>query len=365
MSRPEPSVSEQTASRWPHRLAWVLACATFLLIWVGGNVTAYQAGMAIPDWPTTYGHWLYPIPRWLGTHWDLFLEQGHRMLAQLVVPITIVLAVVLWVKDRRKGMRWLAAAAVLGVLLQATLGGLRVVGDDVVAWLEATKAPGMSVLRLIGDEVLLRRMHGCNAPLFFALCTALVTLTSRPWLQHEAAEGHAAARRLQRMAWIATLGIYLMIILGAQLRHQPAYGGPGGFEVWHWLKSISGGLIANWYALWIGLKLGAALLVAIGLGWLLIDVLRHARRQPRIVRRVKLLAVLFFVQLVLAAAVWVTNYGWPAWFTYYVWAVEYTVVAEGRLQVVMRTTHSALGCLTLIAALSLTLWSFRLLRGES
>ncbi|NIP85771.1 MAG: cytochrome oxidase assembly protein, partial [Planctomycetales bacterium] len=56
----------------------------FALIWVGGTVTTYSAGMAVPDWPTTEGHWFYPLQRWLTGAWDLFLEHGHRMLAQAV-----------------------------------------------------------------------------------------------------------------------------------------------------------------------------------------------------------------------------------------------------------------------------------------
>lgn len=351
----------QADSRWPHRLAWVLACAVLLLIWVGGNVTTYEAGMAVQDWPTTHGYWFYPIPRWLTRSWDLFLEQGHRMLAQLVGLTTIALAVALWIKDRRKWMRWLAVAAVAGVVFQMLVGGLRVIGRSVVEWLEAGKVPAAGILQLLGDDLLLRRIHGCSGPLFFALCAVLVSLTSQPWLAADRPKGHPAARRLHRLGLATTLGIYLMIVLGAQLRHQPADGGPGGFEVWGWLKSITAGWVWTWFQVWLALKLVFAGLITVGLAWLLIDVRRHLSQQPMLLRRTKLLVALFLIQLLLGAATWVTNYGWPAWFTRYVWAVEYTIVQEGPLQVLVTTAHAALGSLNLVASLSLTLWSFRLM----
>ena len=77
---------ERAASRWPYRLAVLLAAATFPLISVGGLVTSYDAGMAVPDWPNTYGYnlLLYPWTTWLFGPWDLFLEHGHRLLGVLV-----------------------------------------------------------------------------------------------------------------------------------------------------------------------------------------------------------------------------------------------------------------------------------------
>jgi cytochrome c oxidase assembly protein subunit 15 len=334
----------QSVDPWPHRLAWLLACTTFLLINVGGTVTTYEAGMAVPDWPTTYGHWFYPIQLWLTKGWDVFLEHGHRMLAALVGILTIALVSVLWIKDQRKWLRWLAVAMVAGVVFQVIVGGLRVVGDQVVGWLEAHQAPGMSLLCLIGDDVLLRRLHGCTAPLFFSLCTALVTLTSRAWLQRDKAQAHPAARQVQRLAGFTTLALYLQIVLGAQLRHLSPDSRPGWFEFWVWLKLITAGLIAA------------------GVVWLLIYVLRRAGSEAMIIRRTKMLAAMFFLQLLLGAGAWVTNFGFPAWFRNYIWATSYTVVAEGPLQVITTTAHAAVGSLNLVAALSLTLWSRRLWR---
>ena len=182
---------EQPYHCWPHRLAWLLVLATFPLLLVGATVTGYGAGMSVPDWPTTYGYWFYPLHLWIRV-WDLFLEHGHRTLAQLVGAITVVLAVLVWRLDSRRAVHWLALAAVIGVILQGTIGGLRV----------------------IADERLLARLHGCTAPLLFTLFAALVSVTSRRWLTAPAAGESAAAGRLHRLLWAITAAIYVEIVVG-------------------------------------------------------------------------------------------------------------------------------------------------------
>src|SRR5437870_10234409 len=106
MTRPP----EQLESRWPRRLAVVLVCATFPLIWVGGLVTTYQAGMAVPDWPTTYGYnlFLYPWQTWISAPWNLFIEHGHRLFASAIGLLTIGLAAAVFRYDRRRWLRWAA-----------------------------------------------------------------------------------------------------------------------------------------------------------------------------------------------------------------------------------------------------------------
>ena len=195
-----------TANPWPHRLAWALLLCVFPLIWMGGTVTTYDAGMAVPDWPTTYSYWFYPVKLWLAV-WDVFLEHGHRLLAQLAGLLAIALAVALWRLDDRRWMRWTGGAVLAGVILQGVLGGLRVLVDD----------------------RLLARVHGCTAPLFFGLCVAVAAWTSRAWREHRGPDSQSAGRRLLRLAWLVTALIYLEIVLGAQFadpRPTPPSAGP-------------------------------------------------------------------------------------------------------------------------------------------
>ena len=79
-------------------------------------MTTTDAGMAVPDWPNTYGYnlFLYPWQTWLAGPWDLFIEHGHRLLAATVGMLTIALLVVLLRTDDRRWMKRLGFAA-LGV----------------------------------------------------------------------------------------------------------------------------------------------------------------------------------------------------------------------------------------------------------
>jgi heme a synthase len=391
---------------WPHRLAWALACGTFPLIWMGGLVTSYRAGMSVPDWPTTYGHWFYPLQAWFWACFDLFLEHTHRVLAQCVGLTAIVLSVLLWrVGGRkgdspvfaqaktgtvpRKGMRWLAAGVLGGVLLQGTLGGLRVLLDATEPAPWTWLATWVEWLRQYVDGTLLAKIHGCTAPLYFALCTVAVVVTSRRWINcesvgtavpdvgaavalppptHQASPGRKPGDGVGSqcepspglrpgLTLALTLLLYLDIVLGVQLRHYVPDADPAWFQLWVWLKLIVAGTIL------------------VGLIWLLVGQvgnlppfrqvgnLPHTPDRVLLLRRAKLLLGLFLLQVALGAATWVTNYGWPAWFTDYFWGLQYTVVAKGKLQVQLTTLHVAVGSLTTATALNWALWSHRLLRG--
>src|SRR5215210_1189742 len=129
------TASQQRESPWPHRLAMAVASATFPLIFVGGLVTSYDAGMAVPDWPSTYGYnlFLYPWETWFFGPWDLFIEHGHRLFASGVGILTIGLVVIVWLTGARLLLKQLAVAALALVILQGVLGGMRVVWNT--TWL--------------------------------------------------------------------------------------------------------------------------------------------------------------------------------------------------------------------------------------
>src|SRR5688572_31313611 len=110
---------------WLHRYAKFVSAATVLLIAAGGLVTSTGSGLAVPDWPTTYGWnmFTYPMKHMVG---GIFYEHGHRLIASGVGFLTIVLAVWLWLADQRRWMRRLGAIALGTVILQGILGGLTV-----------------------------------------------------------------------------------------------------------------------------------------------------------------------------------------------------------------------------------------------
>src|SRR4026209_699674 len=91
---------------WPHRIAVILVGATFPLLFIGGLVTSKGAGLAVPDWPTTFGYnmFLYPWSKMVG---NIFYEHSHRLVASAVGFLTIALALSLWLQEHRKWLRWL------------------------------------------------------------------------------------------------------------------------------------------------------------------------------------------------------------------------------------------------------------------
>src|SRR6266702_6661254 len=88
-----------------HRCALLVALATFILLIAGGLVTSHGVGMAVPDWPNTFGYnmFFFPVSQWVG---GVFYEHTHRLLASGVGLLTTVLALWLHGKCARRFLRW-------------------------------------------------------------------------------------------------------------------------------------------------------------------------------------------------------------------------------------------------------------------
>src|SRR5436853_6454321 len=197
-------MTRSTNNVWLHRFAWLLAVATLFLVALGGVVTTKGVGMAVPDWPTTYGAnmFLFPYSKWVG---GVFYEHSHRLVASLVGMLTTVLAVWLWLAESRRWLRWLGVIAFFGVVFQGILGGLRVVFDKYG----------------LGTE--LGIFHATLAQLFFLLVCSIACFTSRWWTNVSSLELESAtALNLRRFFTATTVLILVQLILGATMRHQHA-----------------------------------------------------------------------------------------------------------------------------------------------
>jgi len=180
---------------WLNRFAWLTAVATLLLICSGGMVTSKGVGLAVPDWPTTFGYnmFFFPFSKWIG---GIFFEHTHRLIASTVGLLTIILAVWLWLVDPRRWVRMLGVAAVAAVILQGVLGGLRVT--------------------MLKDEIGI--FHACLAQAFFGLIVVIALVTSQSWRAVAAVAGRGKSLRV--LALTTTAFIYLQLALGATMRHQ-------------------------------------------------------------------------------------------------------------------------------------------------
>lgn len=178
----------------PHRVAVVAAAFTWPLLFVGGLVTTYRVGMAVHDWPTTFGVNMF-LYNFRNAAWGVFIEHGHRLYGAAVGLATIVLAVWFTLAERRRGMKVLGWVALLAVIGQGVLGGYRV--------------------RL--NSTHLAAVHGGTAQAFFALMVALCVLTGRDWIV--AGKPRPDPDHLRRRSWATLVLIAGQIVAGALLRH--------------------------------------------------------------------------------------------------------------------------------------------------
>src|SRR3984893_7259872 len=83
------TVPDRRSRKWLHRFAFFTAIATLFLICSGGMVTSKGAGLAVPDWPTTFGYnmFLFPISKWVG---GIFFEHIHRLGVSTAGFLTII-----------------------------------------------------------------------------------------------------------------------------------------------------------------------------------------------------------------------------------------------------------------------------------
>ncbi len=294
-----------------HRWATVLVLVVFPVIGVGGLVSTSDAGMAVPDWPTTYGYnlFLYPLYDWFFGPWDLFVEHGHRLLASLAGLLTIVVCVLAW-RSPRPELRWLAGGALVLVVVQGVLGGLRVVLDE-------------RTLALI---------HGCVGPLYFIVTLMLWCVSSRWWTERApllAATRMTRGRNFLRLTLFVLFAAAIQLAIGAGLRHVSATAAPSyycGLVVVHVLN---------------------ALVVLVGSGQLAWVSRHRAYRDVRLGKYAAMLIVCIAGQFALGVASWTVKFGWPWFLGDYRFASQYVIAEKGFWQTTVVTAHGALGSLIL------------------
>ena len=188
-------------NRAHHAFAVFVACATFVVITAGALVTSNDAGLSVPDWPTSFGY-LVKVPHFVG---GVRYEWSHRMVAGTLGVLTLAIAIwTLWV-ERRRWLRWLAIGALCTFITQATLGGMTV---------RFFQPPWLSTA------------HATVAQTFFCIAVSIALFTGRKWVTDQSQEEQPRVEfdsrhpSLSTLTLLSILVLYVQLILGGMFRHH-------------------------------------------------------------------------------------------------------------------------------------------------
>jgi cytochrome c oxidase assembly protein subunit 15 len=268
------------------------ACWVFGLIIFGALVTSNDAGLSVPDWPTSFGS-LYRIPPLTG---GVFYEHIHRMIAQGAGLLTIILAVWTQRVDRRGWMRKLGWTALGLVIAQGILGGLTVL-FYLPPWISAA--------------------HATLAQTYFCVMVSLALFTSRGFVEREPLHLSQEQPHLTTLAYASVAAVWLQLLFGAAFRHN--------------------GLKVMWHLAWF-------VVVFAVLMWTMMRVLRGYREVAELRRPAFWLMGLLTLQVLLGFGAFVTR------------VVMSPSSPEPRISLVITTVaHVAVGALVLASTVVLAI----------
>lgn len=299
-----PLSTGSTNELWLGRFAKVTVAAIFPLLLIGGLVTSTNSGMAVPDWPNTFGSnmLLYPLgPR---AKPGVFLEHSHRLFGMFVGLSTVVLLVLTLVHSTRRSAKIAAGVVFALVIVQGVLGGLRVRDGNPIHEL---------------DDRHMALIHGILGQIFLAATVALAALLSRAARTGDGyaiAKENKGARRVRIFATAAMHSTIIQLVFGAMYRH---------------LRDGKGG----GHALMAHMAFSLVVVITAGLAASAAVSLKDQKRDPLAASIASAGSFLFLVFTVQFALGWIT------------WALGGKTHNPEPWQAVLRTAHQANGALLL------------------
>ena len=266
------------------------------MIIAGALVTSNDAGLSIPDWPTSFGSFSVPP-----LHGGIKYEWSHRAIAGSIVLLTISIAAWTWLADRRRWMKWLGVAALGTVITQAILGGLTV---------------------LLFQPPWASSAHAAVGQTFFCIAVTIAMFTGRWWVD-EVPQVEFDTRRpsLIKLTFLSIFVLYVQLILGAMFRHH-------GMSWWpHVVNSL---------------------VVAVVLTWTAIRALSQFSKIQAVRRPAIILVSLMIVQLCLGVVSFLTRVAWGR-----------NAVQPELPMVISTVAHVAVGALLLATAVILAIQVWR------
>jgi cytochrome c oxidase assembly protein subunit 15 len=284
-------------NRGHHAFAVFTVCATLVVITAGALVTSNDAGLSVPDWPTSFGY-LVKVPHFVG---GIRYEWTHRMLAGSLVTLTLGIAAWTLLVEHRRWMRWLAVGAFSTVIAQAILGGLTVL---------LLQPPAVSAA------------HATVAQTFFCIAVVIAVFTARRSVDEPPrVEFDQRRPSLFTLTLLSVFVLYVQLILGAMFRHH-------GMSWWPHLTN--------------------AVVVSFVLAWTAVRALSFYSQIEAVRRPAILMLSLMIGQLCLGFAAFLTRVEWGK------------NAAQPELPMVISTvTHVAVGALLLATAVVLAIQVWR------
>ena len=303
--------------RLVHAIFRLLLGLTFLTTIAGAFLSTLGAGVAIPDWPTSFGkivilYWPVPgIPLLPVAPWEVFLAQLHRFLAGGALVTAGAAAVVAWSVRAGSAVRWAAVVAFLAILFQSACGVYRLwAGAAWSAKLLACSAPLMFLVVFLGNEVVTWSAQGKG--------------------------GSRACDQRSPPIWVPVLlagWIYFQIVAGSQLRHAGPTESPYWFLFWVWVHILSG--------------MGLAVATVLAAGFVSSPRRIHSSDSTQADARILLVAILIGTQVLAGVVTWLSRFGVPRWFSDYVASWHLTLENKAPLETLAGTTHVILGIFAL------------------
>jgi cytochrome c oxidase assembly protein subunit 15 len=285
-----------------HRFANFVVAWTILLFIAGALVTSNNAALSVPDWPKSFGTWFPSLRQLAG---GAFFEHSHRVIAGGLGIFTLALAILIWLKDNRRWLRWFGVIAVAGVAVQAVLGG-EVVRQLLQYWLPV--------------------IHACFAQIVFAAVLGIAVFTSKLWISERPQLMDSGSPSIHTVVMVNAVVIFLQVVLGAGFRHSE-------IPVWP--------------------HMAGALAVLATVIWTAVALRKRFGASGEMSRARILLHAIFGVQFVL---------GFGAY-----WArLASEKAGPTSLTVIMTVTHTVVGALLFAFSILIALICFRLVprRGE-
>ena len=202
--------ANRTASYKPALFYFCIFCLCWitLLLFAGGFTTTIRAGMAFLDWPLSNGS---INPEGWTMESDMAAEHSHRLLGMIIGFLSIALFLWTWLREKRRSVRLLARLLLLVVILQGVLGGARVRFDWLVTDAETNR---------VGQSFAV--IHACGAMIVLSVLVSITILCSKRWIEGSEKLANGVPIGIRRWGAIATVGVFLQILVGAIMRHAEA-----------------------------------------------------------------------------------------------------------------------------------------------